>query len=74
MKKWNAPEITTLSIEETANGLFSWGYEGLLSHRKSHIHPGTPTTPIVEPETPVTPVDPTSPTPVTPNEPVDKLS
>ena len=29
MKKWNAPEVTVLSINETADGLFPAMYEGI---------------------------------------------
>ena len=29
MKKWNAPEVAELNINETANGLFPAMYEGI---------------------------------------------
>ena len=30
MKKWNAPEVAELNINETADGLFPATYEGIL--------------------------------------------
>lgn len=44
MKKWNAPEVTELNINETANGLIHspWESDNLFHDDAAHNHPATP--------------------------------
>lgn len=45
MKKWNAPEVTELNINQTANGFFNSEIESLLIFNDSK----KPETPVVDP-------------------------
>ena len=47
MKKWNAPTIAELNIDETANGYFDFDLESpwnILFHKKGESEPSTPNT------------------------------
>lgn len=63
MKKWNAPEVVELNINETANGWSNSGKEGTWVDDDDHAHnvhggdknkPSNPITP-PEPDKPSTP-------------------